>query len=63
MSVAIKLMQLSDLRTEGLLRWAANRSIHITQLLVSVDGTTLMESSQEVEQVRRNPGVSRWNVY
>ena len=55
LSLAIKLVPLFDQRTDGVPRRAANRSIPITQLLVSIDGTTSKWTARVVRQVKRNP--------
>ena len=54
-SLAIKLVPLSDHKTDGIPRRAVNLSIPITQLLVSMEGTTSKCRARVVEQVNRIP--------
>ena len=54
-SLAIKLVPLSDHKTDGTPRRAVNLSIPITQLLVSLDGTTSKCTARVVKPVNRNP--------
>ena len=54
-SLATKFVPLSDHKTDGTPRRAANLSIPITQLLVSLDGTTSKWTALVVKQVNRNP--------
>ena len=55
MSLARKLVPLSDQRSDGVPRRAANRSIPMTQLLVSIDSTTSKWTARVVRQVKRKP--------
>ena len=54
-SLATKFVPLSDQITDGVPRRAHNRAIPITQLLVSMLGTTTKWTARVVRQVKRKP--------